>query len=108
MPYVMAFNRPACPAAMAEVARAMGVAADQSEDRLSRAAITAVAELFGVIGIPTTLAALGVTADKIGWVAEQSLASQRLIKNNPRPLDATALAMIITAAFHGDLAPNAS
>jgi hypothetical protein len=41
-------------------------------------------------------------------VAEQSLASQRLIKNNPRPLDAAALTTIISAAFRGDLAQNAS
>jgi hypothetical protein len=34
-------------------------------------------------------------------------ASQRLIKNNPRPLDAAALTTIIGAAFHGDLAQNA-
>jgi alcohol dehydrogenase len=105
MPYVMAFNRPACPAAMAEVARAMG-AADQGEEQLSHAAVSAVAELFKAIGIPTTLAALGLSADKIDWVAEQSLASQRLIKNNPRPLDVAALKMIVTTAFHGDLAPN--
>src|SRR3954471_5069227 len=64
MPYVMAFNRPACPAAMADVARAMGVA-DQSEEQLSHAAVAAVAELFAAIGIPTTLAALGLGADKI-------------------------------------------
>jgi alcohol dehydrogenase class IV len=104
LPYVMAFNLPACPAAMAEVARAMGVAADKSEETLAREAITAVAALFGSIGIPTTLAALGLAADKIDWTAEQSLASERLIKNNPRPLDTAALATIIGAAFRGDLA----
>jgi len=103
MPYVLAFNRPACPAAMAEVARAMGVAGED-EEQLSHAAVNAVAELFKAIGIPVTLAAMGLTADKIDWVAEQSLASQRLIKNNPRPLDVAALKAIVSAAFHGDLA----
>jgi alcohol dehydrogenase class IV len=104
MPYVMAFNLPACPAAMADVARAMGVAAGQHDDQLAHAAVTAVAELFGSIDIPKTLAAIGLTADKIDWTAEQSLASQRLVRNNPRPLDTPALATIITAAFDGDLA----
>ena len=109
MPYVMAFNRPACPAAMSEVAHAMGVAEDgRSEEQLSHEAIKAVAKLFRSIGIPTTLAALGLAADTIDWTAEQSLASQRLIKNNPRPLDAAALKKIIMAAFHGDLQNHAS
>lgn len=108
MPYVMAFNLPACPAAMAEIARTMGVATGQTEEQLARAAVTAVAELFGSIGIPTTLAALGLTADKLDWTAEQSLASQRLVKNNPRPLDTASLKTIISAAFHGDLAAHAS
>jgi alcohol dehydrogenase class IV len=108
MPYVMAFNRPACPAAMAEVARAMGVADDAGEEQLSHTAVTAVADLFGTIGIPVTLAEMGLAADEIGWVAEQSLAAQRLIKNNPRPLDVAAIETIVGAAFRGDLAQGLS
>lgn len=104
LPYVMTFNRPACPAAMAEVARAMNVPEGQSEEQLARAAVAEVAELFRSIGIPRTLAALGLPADKLEWTAEQSLASQRLVKNNPRPLDTAALKTIINAAFSGDLA----
>jgi len=103
MPYVMAFNRPSCLPAMAEVARAMGVAGDQDEEALSHAAVTAVVALFGTIGIPATLAAIDLPADKIDWVAEQSLASQRLVKNNPRSLDVVALKTIVSAAFHGNL-----
>jgi alcohol dehydrogenase len=104
MPYVMAFNRSVCPVAMAEIADAMDVAAEgQSEEQLSYAAVTAIARLFESVGIPRTLAALGLTADKIDWTAEQSLTSQRLVKNNPRPLDAAAFKTIIDAAFRGDL-----
>jgi alcohol dehydrogenase len=103
MPYVMAFNRPACPAAMAEVARAIGIADDGNEERLSHAAVSAVAKLFAAIGIPKTLATMGLAADKIDWVAEQSLASQRLVKNNPRPLDAAAMKTIVSAAFRGEI-----
>ena len=104
MPYVMAFNRSACPAAMAEIARAMGAVADQGEEELSRSAVTAVAELFASIGIPRTLAELGLKLDQLDWTAEQSLASQRLVKNNPRPLDQAAIKSIADAAFIGDLA----
>jgi alcohol dehydrogenase class IV len=104
MPYVMAFNRSSCPAAMAEIARTMGAKGDQTEEALSRAAVTAVADLFASIGIPKTLAELGLPADQIDWTAEQSLASQRLVKNNPRELDKAAMKSIIDAAFIGDLA----
>jgi alcohol dehydrogenase class IV len=104
MPYVMAFNRSSCPAAMAAMARAMDAKGDQTEEALSRAAVTAVADLFASIGIPKTLAELGLPADRIDWTAEQSLASQRLVKNNPRELDRAAMKSIIDAAFTGDLA----
>ncbi|MDO9411837.1 MAG: iron-containing alcohol dehydrogenase [Pseudolabrys sp.] len=104
MPYVMAFNRSSCPAAVADVARAMGVIGASGEEELSRAAVTAVADLFNTIGIPKTLAELGLPADKLDWTAEQSMASQRLVKNNPRALDQAAMKTIIDAAFVGDLA----
>lgn len=104
MPYVMAFNRASCPAAMAEVARAMGVMGASGEDELSRAAVTSVADLFNAIGIPKTLAELGLPADKLDWTAEQSMASQRLVKNNPRALDQAAMKTIIDAAYVGELA----
>ncbi len=102
MPYVMQFNRQACPGAYAEIATAMGIP-DRGEgvDARAQAAIDAVAELVGAIGIPKTLADLGFPADRIDWAAEQSLASQRLIKNNPRPLDVAALRTIVTAAHGG-------
>ncbi|HSV84486.1 MAG TPA: iron-containing alcohol dehydrogenase [Ramlibacter sp.] len=100
MPYVMAFNRPACGAEFAQIARAMGVAGDD-EARLADAAIDAVAALLRRIGIPATLADLGLPAERVDWVAAQSLLAARLVTNNPRPLDEPALAAIIAAALGG-------
>ena len=101
MPYVMEYNRPTCTTEFAEIASLFGLAQGGQEE-LADAAIEAVAALFAAIGIPATLADLGVPADRLGWIAEQSLLSARLVNNNPRPLDLAAMTQIVTAAFEGD------
>ena len=55
------------------------------------------------IGIPKTLADIGLTEDRLQYVAEQGLVSKRLAENNPRPLDVDAMLQIVTAAYRGDL-----
>jgi alcohol dehydrogenase len=101
MPYVMAFNRPACTAEYAAVGRAMGVAGDDPET-LADAAVRAVSDLLETIRIPRTLADLGLKSEQLEWVAQQSLLASRLVTNNPRPLDLTGATTIVNAAFHGD------
>lgn len=103
MPYVMAFNRGHATESMADVAEAMGVA-ERGDSAVGNAerAIVAVETLFADIGIPKDLKALGLTEDKLGWTAEQSLSAARLIKNNPRPLDLAAMTAIVEAAYAGD------
>lgn len=100
MPYVMVFNRPACTAEYAEIARALGVSGTERET-LADAAIGAVARLFDGIGIPKTLAELGVKPDQLEWVASQSLLAARLVTNNPRPLDLEGTRSIVQASFAG-------
>ncbi len=101
MRYVMAFNRPNCTATYAEVARAMGIAGSDQEE-LADAAVAAVSALFDDIGIPKTLADLGLKADQLAWVASQSLKAARLVTNNPRSLDLEGATSIVNAAFVGD------
>ncbi|MBL0420881.1 iron-containing alcohol dehydrogenase [Ramlibacter sp. AW1] len=101
MPYVMAFNRPACTASFAQIAAAMGVHA-ASEAAAADAAIEAVAGLLQRIGIPSTLAELGLDPQRAAWVAEQSMLAARLVTNNPRPLDEAAMARIVQAALGGE------
>jgi len=95
MPYVMAWNRPAIGPELAQIAAAIGVA---SADEV----IPAIAALFGRIGIPPTLAALGLSEDRIDWVAEQSCGIERLIQNNPRPIGRADMTLLLTAAFTGE------
>ncbi|MES2539529.1 MAG: iron-containing alcohol dehydrogenase [Pseudomonadota bacterium] len=96
MPYVMAWNAPTVQPELAEIAAAMGLAdAD--------AVIPSLAALFKRIGIPSTLRELGLAADKIDWVADQSLGITRLMQNNPRPMTPADMRQLLNAAYTGDL-----
>jgi alcohol dehydrogenase class IV len=103
MPYVMEFNRSHARSGMAAVADAMGLETEgMSEDQKAGAAIEAVARLFESIGIPRTIADLGITQDQLPAIAEQAMGATRLIKNNPRPLDLQSMTSLVTNAFNGD------
>lgn len=103
LPYVMAFNGPAVPELMADVALALGVAPEAVGADPVGAAVTVVADLFGGIGIPRTLAELGITAGQLDEVAENGLKAKRLVDNNPVLLDLDGARAIVGAAFDGRL-----
>ncbi len=60
------------------------------------------------VGIPATLCELGLAADKQDWTAESGLSATRLVKNNPRSLDLTAMRAITQAAYSGERSALAS
>jgi alcohol dehydrogenase len=104
LPYVMEFNRPARVPELAAVALAMGAHSDASPEDLADEAIDRVAALLASVGIPSTLAELGLPPDRLRWTAEQASAAERLVANNPRPLDVDILEQIVRAAHAGDRA----
>jgi alcohol dehydrogenase class IV len=105
LPYVMEFNRPACVDSYARIARTLNLGAPGStDDELSSILIDEVARLLDSVGIPRTLKDLGLPADKQQWAAESAIAIARLVKNNPRPLDLTAMQAITSAAYSGNRA----
>lgn len=104
LPYVMEFNRPYRIPELAAVAVEMGASADDAPETLADEAIERVAALLASVGIPATLADLGLPADQQRWTAEQALGAERLVANNPRPLDVDALEHIVRAAYLGDRA----
>jgi alcohol dehydrogenase class IV len=104
LPYVMEFNRPARIPELAAVARAMGAPFDASPEDLADQAIDRVAALLASVGIPSTLAELGLPSDLLRWTAEQAMGAERLVANNPRPLDVDTLEQIVRAAHTGDRA----
>jgi alcohol dehydrogenase class IV len=104
LPYVMTYNLPAATAEIAEVGAALGLAvSDRTPAQLATATIEEITRLFAAIGIPATLADLGLPADKVDWAAEQALGIDRLIKNNPRSFDSSDMRRLVQAAHKGDL-----
>lgn len=103
MPYVMQINRDWCASDMVQVGQALGLSQQEgSTTLLADAAIDAVETLFAAIKIPRSLQDLGITRQQLPTICEQSLGIVRLIKNNPRPLDAEAMEKLVGAAFAGD------
>ncbi|KAA0890817.1 iron-containing alcohol dehydrogenase [Pusillimonas sp. ANT_WB101] len=96
MPWVMEWNRPMIGSELEQMASVMGVAD-------GTAVIPAISALFARIGIPPTLKALGLAEDKLDWVADQSCGIERLIQNNPRPINRSDMRTLLEAAFWGDV-----
>jgi alcohol dehydrogenase len=102
--YAMAFNRPARVAELAVVARAMAVAGDDDDDEAAAdAAIAGVASLAEAVGVPASLAELGIEERELPELANQALGVARLIANNPRELGEADLAEILGSAWRGEL-----
>lgn len=104
LPYVMEFNRPVRVPEFAAIAVAMGATPDVPTEDLADEAIDRVAALLSSVGIPTTLAELGLPPDRLAWTAKQALGATRLVENNPRLLDLDAMETIVRAAHTGDRA----
>jgi alcohol dehydrogenase len=95
LPYVMALCRPAVPERFAGIADALGVAdAD--------AAIERVAAIVGSIGIPSSLAQIGVERADLPRIAALAARSRRLVECAPMDVDAALLLRLIEAAWAGD------
>ncbi|GEQ75307.1 alcohol dehydrogenase [Comamonas testosteroni] len=104
LPYVMAYNAAHCMPEMAEIARALG--SEKTEMRaLAEDGLHRLREFLADIGIPRTLAELGLTKERLDWVAEQSMLSSRLINNNPRPLSTSDVRAIVADAYYGEIRP---
>ena len=95
MPWVMQWNQPTIADELRQMATAMGL-------HDSASVIPAITGLFSRIGIPPTLAALGLTEDRLEWVAEQACGIERLVLNNPRPLNPETMLTLVKAAYFGD------
>lgn len=105
LPYALEFNREAVEAEIATIGRVLGFAAEGDDDAAAADAVIAgIAGMLRQIDIPRSLADIGVKPDDLPWIAEQALAANRLIKNNPRPIDRAGLDLLLQAAYDGALA----
>lgn len=102
LPYALQFNRHHVAAEIATVGRLMALTSDSDDETAADAAIDGITKLLAAIGIPATLAEIGIEAEDLPWIAEQALGANRLIKNNPRPVDRAGMDKLVAAAFSGD------
>jgi alcohol dehydrogenase class IV len=93
IPYAMAFNREAVPRRLADLATAAGVSPPDADGFLRW-----LVELRAAIGIPATLTAAGVTADKLDALVEIAVADS-CHQNNPRPVTPADFREMFTRAF---------
>ncbi len=105
LPYVMRFNSGWCAPELAEIGTAMGLARNGNQLQQAAAAIEAVEALFSSVGIPRTLADLGVEERQLEQIAADSMGITRLVKNNPRPVDPASMLELVRAAFTGEQMP---
>ena len=91
LPHALAYNAAAAPAAMACIARALGLA----EAAGVPAALQALAARHGA---PTSLRALGMPHEGVAQAAELAATNQY---PNPRPLERAALQALIERAWQG-------
>jgi alcohol dehydrogenase len=100
LPYVMAYNVPACPERLATVARLLGVEVEGlSLQEAAQQAAEAVHRLNAGIGNPTRLRDLGIAQEDLRDLARDTAQIGRLLAMNPRPLDAEALEEILRQAW---------
>jgi len=100
LPYVMAYNLPACPHKLAKVAQLLGedTTGLSVRDAASKS-IQAVQRIKEDIGIPMKLRDIGVKESDLRSFAEIAGKLPRLMQLNPRPLDVDVLELILQNAF---------
>src|SRR5690606_16640596 len=102
LPYVLDAFRgaPAATERLATIGRALGSTAETVSARADDA-IAVVVDISRRIGVPASLAEIGVTRDQLPRFAELALASDRLIGISPVPVTATLLEDILHRALAG-------
>jgi len=88
LPHVLRFNAPVVGAAYAEIAaHAFPRLADLPAVQRAGAFIDGLEELAADLGLPRRLREVGVSAEALPLLAADAMKQQRLLVNNPRPLD---------------------
>jgi len=86
LPWVMKYNRPACPEKFVRIAEALGCEVKGLPLReASQLAVDTVREIYADTGLPLTLAELGVPADALPQLAKDASQSGSVLFNPRKP-----------------------
>ncbi len=98
--WVMQYSLEGCEEKFIPIAKAMGIYANgMSACDSANAALKAIVELGGKIGVKTRLREFGIPKEAAAEMAEAALKEVRLMSNNPRPLDFEAVKKIYENAW---------
>ncbi|GAA1001444.1 iron-containing alcohol dehydrogenase [Subtercola frigoramans] len=103
LPFVLREIRASASDRLAEIAEAIGVATGNAETSAD-AAIVAIASMMREIGLPASLAEMGVTEADVAKIVDLTLSVKRLVANSTLVPDYESIARIVTAAYLGNLA----
>ncbi|WP_354681961.1 iron-containing alcohol dehydrogenase [Cupriavidus necator] len=103
LPYVIAFNVPACPERYRDIAEALGgEAAGVDVETAARCLVAQIVELNRALGIPSNIRELGVDLEYLPQMVADSMRSGNVLVN-PRLTTAGDIEGIIVAAHAGNL-----
>ena len=103
LPYVVAFNVPACPERFRDIAEALGLdVAGVDAEAAARRLVGAIVELNSALAIPSNIRELGVDLDHLQQMVADSMRSGNVLVN-PRLTTARDVEAIIVAAHAGRL-----
>jgi len=102
LPYVMAYNEPVVPEKFACIAKLLE---NYSETQFSQRGKAAkiVLNLIKDLGLPSSLAELGIKEDQLPYLAEATIKSHEFLLNNPRRVTINDLNDILKKAYHGQI-----
>lgn len=103
LPHVLTSIMPEATAQIAAVGRAMGIS-DADEESLAKRAVVGLRVLFDSIGIPRSLAEIGLADIDLPRVVELASSVKRLAGNAPGEASPSLIASIVDSAFNGEIA----
>jgi len=101
LPHVLRFNVPAAPGRYAEIALALGVSRQSSDELTAAAGINRLWQLIGETGLEMRLSALRISESEIPTLAAEGLAVTRLMRNNVRQISQAEAEEIYRTAYSG-------
>ena len=103
LPYVIDFNRPACPALYRDIAQALGGdVRGLDADTAARTLVEQIVELNRALAIPSNIRELGVDLAHLPQMVADSMRSGNVLVN-PRLTTARDVEAIIRAAYAGEI-----
>lgn len=100
LPHVMDYNLPVSSQRMAHIARMMGIDTQgMTEREAASSSVEAVTQMIEDIGLPRRMRDIGVKEDDIRPMAEATMGVTRLLRSNPRRVNADSLEQIFKRAF---------